>query len=75
MDMTISCSWEEFKRMAREFRENAPTLEEDQLENAWKCLALAYGGMREDMWRGSAAIVLEMESRTYLDCVLALDGR
>ena len=35
--MTIECSFEEFKRMAKEFRDAAPTLNLDELDNAWKC--------------------------------------
>ena len=61
----LSCTWEQFKRMAKEFRESAPTLTLEQLDNAWKCLGLGYLNMNEPMWSRSAQIVLEMESRTY----------
>lgn len=64
--MSIECSWEEFKRMAREFHLALPTLNLAELDNAWKCLGLAYIGMREDMWRHSAAIVLRMEGRAFM---------
>ena len=64
--MTISCTWEEFKHMAKEFREAAPTLNLDELDNAWKCLGLGYLGMSEEMWQTSAAILLQIEMRTYL---------
>lgn len=43
--MSIECTFEEFKRMAQEFRVNAPTLNPDELQNAWKCLGLGYLGM------------------------------
>lgn len=65
--MMFDCTWEEFKRMAKDFHDNAPTLNLDELDNAWKCLGLHYLGMNEEMWRHSAAIVLEMEGRCYLE--------
>jgi len=64
----LSCTWEEFKQMAKQFRLAAPTLNLDELDNAWKCLGLGYLNMSEPMWQSSAAIVLNMESRTYLEC-------
>jgi len=64
--MSLSCTWEEFKRMAKEFREAAPTMNIDELDNAWKCLGLGYLNMSEPMWLRSAQIVLQMETRTYL---------
>lgn len=63
---SLTPNWEEFKQMAKEFRLSAPTLDIDELDNAWKCLGLAYLGMTEDMWRNSAAIVLKMEMETFL---------
>lgn len=63
---TIECTFEEFKRMAKEFRDSAPTLDLEQLDNAWKCLGLAYLGMKEDAWMHSAASVLRMEAGTYI---------
>ena len=62
---TIECSWEEFKRMAREFHDAAPTLDEDELDNAWKCLGLGYIGMNEPQWQSSAATLLKMEAKVY----------
>lgn len=64
---SLNCTWEEFKQMAKEFRMSAPTLNLDELDNAWKCLGLAYLGMTEDMWRHSASIVLQMEMETFMD--------
>lgn len=63
---TIVCTFEEFKKMAKEFREAAPTLNIEELDNAWKCLGLAYLGMTEEMWQISAAIVLQLEAKTFL---------
>lgn len=62
---TITCTFEEFKRMAKEFHEAAPTLNEDELEGAWAAMGIGYLGMREEMWNTSAAILYEMEARTY----------
>lgn len=69
---TITCSFEEFKRIAKDFHDAAPTLNEEELDNAWKALGLGYIGMREEMWNTSAAIVLEMGSRTYWNRFLEL---
>jgi hypothetical protein len=63
---TFECSWQEFKQRAQEFHLAAPTLELDQLENAFKALSLSYLGMTEEMWRNSAAIVLKMEAKTFM---------
>lgn len=63
---TFECTWEEFKKYSREFTEAAPTLNIDELDNMHKGLTLMYFGMKEEMWLCSAAIVLEMSSRTYL---------
>lgn len=62
----LACTFDQFKRMARDFHEAAPTLEIDELDNAWKCLGLGYLNMTEPMWQRSASIVLGMEMRTYL---------
>lgn len=64
--MTIACTWEEFKKLAKEFHDSAPTLNFEELDNAWKCLGLAYLGMSDEMWRYSAASVLRIEASTYL---------
>jgi hypothetical protein len=63
----LECTFEQFKRMAREFHEAAPTLNLEQLDNAWKCLGLSYLNMSEQMWQSSAAILLKMEMRTYIE--------
>lgn len=65
---TIACTWEEFKRMAKEFHDAAPTLNREELDNAWKCLGLGYLGMSEPMWQTSAAVLLKMEMRTFMEC-------
>lgn len=70
----LACTWEQFKRMAKEFREAAPTLDLQQLDNAWHCLALGYLNMSEPMWARSAEIVLKMGSRTYIARELELSG-
>ena len=71
---TIECSWEELKRMAREFQDAAPTLDEDELDNAWKCLGLGYIGLNEPQWQSSAATLLKMEAKVYAARVLELSA-
>jgi hypothetical protein len=63
--MTIDCTWNEFKRMAKEFHHAAPSLNLEELDNAWKCLSLAYFGMNEPMWASSAAALLKIEARVF----------
>lgn len=70
---TIDCTFEQFKRMAKEFHDSAPTLNEEQLDSAWKCLGLGYFGMNEPMWQHSAATLLKMETRTYVKRLEELD--
>lgn len=69
---TIECTFEEFKRTAMDFHNAVSTLPEEELENAWKALGLAYLGMYEEMWQRSAVIVLDMESRAYWNRVYEL---
>lgn len=52
--------------MAKEFREAVTTLNIDELDNAWKCFGLAYLGLSEPMWQSSAAMLLEMQAKTYM---------
>jgi hypothetical protein len=63
--MTFKCTWQEFKVRAKEFHIAAPTLDIEELDNAWKCLGLSYLGMQEQMWVSSAAILLEIEAKIY----------
>lgn len=72
---SIECTFEEFKRYAREFHEAVGALARDELSNAWKCLGLAYLGMSEPMWQHSAAIVLQMETKGYLERTWELDAQ
>lgn len=67
-----TCSWEDFKKAAREFHDAAPTLTHAELENAWKCLGILYLGMNDPMWASSAATLLKMSSALYMKCCLAL---
>ena len=70
--MAIDCTFEEFKRMAKEFHEAAQKLSVDELNSAWKCLGLGYLGMNEPMWGNSAAALMRMEARTFAECDAAL---
>ena len=65
--MTFDCTWDEFKRIAKDFHDNAPTMNFDELENAWKCLGLHYLGMNEKMWYHSAEILMNIESCHYFE--------
>jgi len=69
--MSIDCTWEQFKHMAKEFHDAAPSLRGDELDNAWKCLGLGYLGMNDPAWESSAAILLKMEGRHYMTCCAA----
>ena len=71
--MTLECSWEEFKLRAKEFNDMAPTLNFDELDNAFKALGLSYLNMREDIWRHSAAIVLKMATKTFVEREVELE--
>ena len=71
--MTLECSWEEFKHRAKEFNNMAPVLNFDELDNAFKALGLSYLNMSEDMWRHSAAIVLKMATKTYVEREVELE--
>lgn len=70
---TIPCTWEEFKRIAKEFHNSAPSLNITELDQAWACLGLAYVGMTENQWHHSAAAVLRLEALTYFNRVQQLN--
>lgn len=72
---SIACTFDDFKRLAKEFHEAAPALDIDALDNAWKCLGLAYLGMCEGKWQHSAAMLLNMEGRLRMECESALMHR
>ena len=72
--MTLECSWEEFKQRAKEFHDMAPSLDFDELDNSFKALGLSQLGMREAMWQHSAAIVLKMATKTYIQREVELEG-
>jgi hypothetical protein len=62
----LSCSWEEFKKMGKEFMDAAPTLNIDELDNAWKCFSLGYLNMNETMWRSSACVLFNMAGKVFV---------
>jgi hypothetical protein len=68
----FDCTWVEFKKRARVFRDEAPSLDIEMLDNTWKCLSLSYLGMHEGMWEHSAAILLQMSARCYFARVAEL---
>lgn len=64
---TLECTWEEFKRASKEFYDAAPTLNLDELDNAFNALGLMYYGMNDDKWQHSAVALLNMMSRVYFE--------
>jgi nitric oxide synthase oxygenase domain/subunit len=64
--MTFECSWEEFKHRVRRFMDAAPSLNHSELDNMFKALSLSYLGMRDEMWRDSAAVALNMAVRVHM---------
>ena len=72
--------WEELTRMSREFVLAAPTMNRDELENAHKCVALAYlsfefpkditGQMHRNV---SGPIVMNLMTRVRLAREVVLD--
>lgn len=63
---TLECSWEEFKRASKEFYNAVPTLNSDELDNAFKALGLMYMGMTDNKWEHSAVILFDMMSRVSI---------
>ena len=62
----LNCSWHEFKRVAADFLMAAPTLNEDELDSAFKCITLAYFNLEcKSMWQGSAIVVMEMATKAF----------
>lgn len=57
MSNPLVCTFEEFKCMAMEFHKAAPTLNLDELDNAFKCLTIGYLNMSEDMWHHYALVL------------------
>lgn len=66
--MSLECTWDGFKRIAKEFIDAAPTLNLAELDNAWKCLGISYLSMTEPMWSTSAECLLNMVHRVYREC-------
>lgn len=79
---SIQSDFEGLKKIASEFHKALPTLNEEELENSWKCFGLAYLGCEfPDDVRGranrdaGAPALLRIVSRDYLDRKLALDAK
>lgn len=72
--MMFECSFEEFKRRAKEFKDAAPSLNTEELDGAWKALSLSYFGMNESRWEHSASIVLKMMAALCLEREVELAG-
>ena len=61
------CSFDEFKKSAKEFNDSIDTLNIEELDNAWKCLGIQYLSMDEEMWLNSSAILYEMMCKKYIE--------
>ena len=70
---TLECTFEEFKRASKEFFDAVPTLNYDELDNAFKALSLMYFGMNEEKWQSSAVALLKMMSQVCLERELELN--
>lgn len=66
-NQTINCTFEEFKRFSKEFHDNAPSMNQEELDNAFKALGLCYLGMFETEWQNSAMAVLKLSASTYFN--------
>jgi hypothetical protein len=53
----------------------APSLNHNELDNMFKALSLSYLGMRDEMWRHSAAILLNMAVRIHIQRELELEDQ
>ena len=63
----LACDWHGYKQMAADFLINAPTLNVDELDNAFKCLTLGYLNLECDpMWKPSALTVLQMATQAFM---------
>ena len=74
MSNELSCTWEEFRVIARDFLQAAPTaLDLDSLDNGYKCLGLAYlncqyeeGALGEHYRNVQGPLLLKMATRAFL---------
>jgi hypothetical protein len=64
----LACTFDQFKRMSKEFFDALPTLNLEEMDNAFKCLSLAYLSMVEDRpgEQVQAAIVLKIATRHFI---------
>lgn len=66
--LTVACTWEEFKRMGKEFLDLLPCSTEDQAEAGYKALGLAYIGLDgTDMEVHQAAMLLRILGRKKIE--------
>lgn len=81
MRATIATDFDGLKRMAKEFHEAAPTLNRDELDNAFKAFGLGYLGCEfpDDVQghanrEAGAPALFRIVQREYLTRQLALDA-
>jgi len=60
---TIACSWEELKRMAKEFHDSLASMNEEELDS-----------MHEEKWAASAVALIRIMSREYEQRLAQLIG-
>lgn len=65
--MSLECTFEEFKKRYKEFTDALSTMNEEELDNSFKCLGLSYLNMNEEMWKSSAAIVMKWATAKYTE--------
>lgn len=78
--MTLEPTFHEFKVMAKDYFQALPTLDYDGIENGFKCLGLAYLGLRFSehpilgaVERTSAPLVLKLATEACVRREIELD--
>lgn len=67
MENPLNCTWQEYKQRAVEFFQSAPDLDSNELNNAFKCLTLSYINLTEPAWKQSAAVVMELATKSFIE--------
>ena len=78
---TIKCTWDEFKKICKEYIDTSSTASYEELEAGWKCIGLAYLGLEATDALSSNAIevqapvLMRIMARHKLEAELKLDER
>lgn len=70
--MTIECTWEQYKQAQKEFHDALPSLNEEEADNAFKCLGLHYFGMNERRHEHGCLIAFQIASREHTAHLISL---